>query len=81
MPTYFFHLEGAVSAHDVVGHECANDGEARDHGAFIAHRIGTEKPVMVRQGNFISVRDQRDSELFKIAIASTVVAGGDPTDV
>jgi hypothetical protein len=30
--------------HDLLGHECANDEEAKDHGSFFAHRIGTEKP-------------------------------------
>jgi len=70
---YFFHLAGQVPAHDLLGHECANDNEARDHGSFIAHRIGTERPAMVREENFISVRNERDQELFRIPIASTTV--------
>jgi hypothetical protein len=48
MAKYFFHLAGDLPAHDLIGHECANDQEARDHGSFIAHRIGTEKPGMIR---------------------------------
>lgn len=70
---YYFHPAGQVPAHDLLGHECANDAEARDHGSFIAHRIGTEKPEMVRSENFISVRNVRDQELFKIPLASTTV--------
>jgi hypothetical protein len=60
---YFFHLAGALPAHDLLGYECANYMEARDHGGFIAHRIGTEKPGMVCEGNFISVRDEPDREI------------------
>jgi hypothetical protein len=73
MPKYFFHLTGQFPAHDVLGHECANDKEAREHGSFIAHRVGTEKPDMVREGNFISVRNCRDEELFQIPLASTTI--------
>ncbi|MGX1104620.1 MULTISPECIES: DUF6894 family protein [Bradyrhizobium] len=73
MPRYFFHLAGDIPAHDVLGHDCADDKDARDHGSFIAHRIGTERPEMVRDGNFISVRDEGDSELFRIPLASTNV--------
>lgn len=73
MPKYFFHLAGQLPAHDLLGHECADDMEARDHGSFIAHRIGTEKPDMVSEGNFISVRDERDTEIAQVPLASTVV--------
>ena len=73
MPKYFFHLAGALPAHDLLGHACANDEEARDHGSFIAHRIGTEKPGMVREGNFISVTDDHGKEIFQIPLASTTV--------
>jgi hypothetical protein len=70
MPTYFFHLCGQIPAHDVRGHECKNDDEAKEHGSFIAHRIGTEKPEMVREGNFISVENQRSEEIARIPLAS-----------
>jgi hypothetical protein len=73
MPEYFFHLAGELPAHDLLGHECGDDREARDHGSFIAHRIGTEKPGMVREGNFISVRDGRDTEIAQVPLASTTV--------
>ncbi len=73
MPKYFFHRAGELPAHDLLGHECANDVEARDHGSFIAHRIGTEKPGMVREGNFISVRDEGDKEIAQVPLASTSV--------
>ena len=73
MPKYFFNLAGELPAHDLIGHDCSDDREAKDHGSFIAHRIGTEKPGMVRDGNFISVRDERDREIAQIPLASTTV--------
>jgi hypothetical protein len=73
LPKYFFHLAGQLPAHDLIGHEFENDQEARDHGSFIAHRIGTEKPGMIRDGNFISVRDERDGVVAQIPLASTTV--------
>jgi hypothetical protein len=71
MPKYFFHLSGHIPAHDVTGHECANDDQAKEHGSFIAHRIGTEKPEMVREGNLISVENQWSEEIARIPLAST----------
>jgi hypothetical protein len=73
MPRYFFHLAGQLPAHDLLGHDCANDAEAEDHGSFIAHRIGTEKPGMIREGNFISVTDELGKEIFQIPLASVTV--------
>jgi hypothetical protein len=75
MPRYFFHLAGWLSARDLIGHECSNDDEARKHGNFIAHRIGTEKPDMVREENFIVVTNETGDELFKLPVASTLTAG------
>jgi hypothetical protein len=71
MPRYFFHLVGQLPATDLIGRECLNDDEAREHGNFIAHRIGTERPEMVRQENFISVLNNMGDELFRIPIASS----------
>jgi len=73
MPKYFFHLAGDLPARDLLGHECANDAEARAHGSFIAHRIGTEKPEMVREENFISVTDEQGKEIYQLPLASTTV--------
>jgi hypothetical protein len=73
MPRYFFHLAGDVPAHDLLGHDCANEAEARDHGSFIAHRIGTERPGMIREENFISVVDARGREVAQVPLASTTV--------
>jgi hypothetical protein len=73
MPKYFFHLAGDLPAHDLLGHECVNDKEAKDHGSFIAHRIGTEKPAMVSQGNYISVTNEQGDEIFQVPLASTTV--------
>src|ERR1700709_841920 len=72
MPKYFFHLAGQLPAHDLLGHDCANDREAKDHGSFIAHRIGTEKPGMIREGNFISVTDELGKEIFQAPLASVM---------
>jgi hypothetical protein len=44
----------------------------RGHASFIAHRIGTEKPEMVREGNYIMTNEQGD-EIFQITLASTAV--------
>ena len=73
MAKYLFHLAGDFPAHDLIGHECANAEEAKDHGSFIAHRIGTEKPGMIREGNYIAVTDERDREIFQIPLASANV--------
>lgn len=75
MPRYFFHLSGRLPANDLIGHECSDDDEAREHGCFIAHRVGTEKPDMVQEENFISVTNETCDELFKIPIASTLSGG------
>ena len=75
MPRYFFLLEGQLPTNDLIGHECINDDEAREHGSFIAHRVGTEKPDMVHEKNFISVTNETGDELFKIPIASTLKPG------
>jgi hypothetical protein len=71
MPKYFFNLAGDLPAHDLIGHDCASEREAREHASFIAHRIGTEKPGMVREGNFISVVDAGGREIHKAPLAST----------
>jgi len=73
MPRYFFHLAGQIPAHDIFGHACADDSEAKDHGSFIAHRIGTEKPTMVRKENFIQIMNERGDEIAEIPLASTMV--------
>jgi hypothetical protein len=71
MPKYFFNLAGQFPARDLMGHECADDDEAREHGSFIAHRIGTEKPGMVCDENFISIRNETGDEIFRSPLAST----------
>ena len=70
MPIYFFHLLGDVPARDLIGHDCAGDGEAQKHGRLLAHNVGTDRPDMVREGNFISVVDASDRELFRIPLSS-----------
>jgi hypothetical protein len=73
MAKYFFDLGGLIPAQDLVGQECADDKGARKHGDFIAHRIGTERPEMVREENYIAVLDGQRRELFRIPLASTTV--------
>ena len=62
---------GELPAHDILGHDCENDAEARDHGSFIAHRVGTEKPSMVKKGNYISVTEEVGTEIAQVPLAST----------
>jgi hypothetical protein len=50
---YYFHLRGEIEAQDAHGQECKDDDGDRGHADFIAHRIGTERPDMVRPGNSI----------------------------
>lgn len=70
MPKYFFHLLGDVPAHDLIGHECTGDNEAEKFGKMLAHHVGTDRPDMVKEGNYISVVDGRDRELFRVPLSS-----------
>jgi uncharacterized protein DUF6894 len=70
MPKYFFHLLGDVPAHDLIGHECAGDKEAEKFAKLLARHVGTDRPDMVREGNYISVVDGRDRELFRVPLSS-----------
>jgi hypothetical protein len=70
MPKYFFHLLGDVPAHDLIGHDCAGDKEAKQYGRMLAHNVGTDRPDLVTESNYISVVDDRDSELFRIPLSS-----------
>jgi hypothetical protein len=72
MGTFYFDLIGDFAARDVIGHDCASQNEAKEHGRFIAHRIGTEKPQMIREGNYIRVRDGGGYEIYRALISSTV---------
>jgi hypothetical protein len=70
MAKYFFHLLGDVPAHDLIGHECAGDKEARKYGQMLARNVGTDRPDLVKGSNYISVVDGRDRELFRIPLSS-----------
>jgi hypothetical protein len=74
MDKFYFDLVGDLAASDLVGHHCASEEEAREHGRFIAHRIGTEKPHMIRPGNYICVRDEGGYEIYRAPIATTAAA-------
>jgi hypothetical protein len=70
MPRYYFHLAGEIPAQDVLGHDCVNDREAQEHANFIAHRIGTEKPEMVKSQNYILVTNDQELEVARAPLAS-----------
>jgi hypothetical protein len=70
MKRFFFDLIGDVPARDVLGHECMSRREARRHAAFIAQRIGTERPNFAKPGSGIAVRDDRGTEFFVAPIKS-----------
>jgi hypothetical protein len=70
MPKYFFHLLGDVPAYDLIGHECAGDKEAQKYGELLAHNVGTDRPDMVRESNYISVVDASDREIYRIPLSS-----------
>jgi hypothetical protein len=69
MTRYFFHLAGQLPAHDLVGHECNNDDEARKHGSLLARGVENEYPEG-GLGRFISVTNETGDELFKIPIGT-----------
>ena len=69
MTRYFFHLAGQLPAHDLVGHECNNDDEAREHGSLLARGVRNEYPEG-ELGRFISVTNETGDELFKIPIGA-----------
>ena len=71
MKRFFFDLIGDIGARDFMGHECSSKKEAKIHAAFIAHRIGTERPSFAKRGNFIAVRDECGAEIFAAPITST----------
>jgi hypothetical protein len=68
MKQFYFDLAGAFAARDRVGHQCASRREAKEHAKFIAHRIGAQKPVFARPGNFIRVRDEYGAEIYEAPI-------------
>jgi hypothetical protein len=70
MPKYFFHLMGDVPAHDLLGHECTNDKAAEEYGKMLARDVGTDKPQMIRDGNYIAVANKDGNEIAKIPLRS-----------
>lgn len=73
MPRFYFHLVGDTPAHDVLGHDFANDGEARGHAKALAHSLATEKPHLLRDGNSIAVVAEGGQEIDRITLASVIV--------
>ena len=70
MPKYFFHLLGDVPAHDLIGHDCASDKEAKQYGRMLAHNVGANRPDLINDNNYISVVNDGDRELFKIPLTT-----------
>jgi hypothetical protein len=73
MPRYFFHLAGELEAHDLLGRDCENDDKAKEHANALAHRVGTDKPGLVRDGNFIQVKNELGEEIYRLPLASALV--------
>ena len=59
MATFYFDLVGDLAASDVFGLECPSVQAARQHARQVAHRTATENPQLVREGNYVSVRNAR----------------------
>jgi hypothetical protein len=70
MAKYFFHLMGDVPAHDLLGHDCTNDKAAEEYGKMLARDVGTDKPQMIRDGNYIAVANKDGSEIARIPLRS-----------
>lgn len=68
MNRFFFDLAGEFPAKDVQGHLCSSRREAREHATFIAQRIGTERPIFAKPGNFIEVRGEHGGAFFAAPI-------------
>ena len=70
MRKYFFHLIGDVPAHDLLGHQCANDKDAEAYGKMLARNVGTDRPHMVSDDNYIEISNEEGKELFRIPLRS-----------
>jgi len=68
MRRFFFDLTGDLSARDFIGHNCTGKKEATLHASFIAHRVGIERPSFAKPGNYIAVRDEHGTEIFRAPI-------------
>ena len=68
MSNYFFHLLGEFPAHDVHGHLCTSDSEAKQHASFLAHRLTNEMPQLANQGTFISVTNEKNQEVAQVPL-------------
>ena len=70
MPKYFFHLMGDVPAHDLLGHECANEKNAESFGKTLARGAGTDRPQLIQDANYIDVTREGRTEVFRIPLRS-----------
>jgi hypothetical protein len=62
---------GQSKANDLLDHQCIDESETRDHASLVGHRIGTERPKMVRSGNFILVTNGVGDEPDRVPLASS----------
>ncbi|MFL6815243.1 MAG: DUF6894 family protein [Bradyrhizobium sp.] len=75
MATFYFDLVGDLAASDVFGLECPSVQAARQHARLVAHRTAAENPQLVREGNYVSVRNARGYEVYRVPIS--LQSGGD----
>jgi hypothetical protein len=64
---------GDGSARDLLGRDFSTNKEAREHGRLLARQVGTDKPGLVGDGNFVSIVNEAGVEVFLIPITSAAV--------
>jgi len=69
MATFYFDLVGDLAASDVFGLECPSVQAARQHARLVANRTAVENPQLVREGNYVSVRNARGYEVYRVPIS------------
>ena len=69
MAIFYFDVVGDLAASDLLGLECDNVQGAKQHGRLLAQRTAAEHPELVREGNYIAVRNARGFELCRFPIS------------
>ena len=65
-----FPPHGRRPGDDLLGHDCTNDKVAEEYGKMLARDVGTDKPQMIRDGNYIAVANEDGNEIAKIPLRS-----------
>jgi hypothetical protein len=73
MSRYFFHLAGGIAAHDLLGRDFPMIEEAKAHARALALGVGTDKPGLIDEQNYISVVNKSGEELFRQPLVSNRV--------